>query len=131
MKATKADEDIAALHAILEPAYGHVLVYGLSYAGRVTGWSGGPYTFEVMVLPPLETPGMAGTAREVRAAFLKCAEDALDAAGAAGWHLTSYPRMEFSGDVGRFRTDSLTGELIEPSRQYGIELKMRFEVDRP
>jgi hypothetical protein len=123
--------EIQAIHAILEPAYGHVLVYGQPYQGLLTGHVPAPYTFEVAVLPSLEAPGMAWTAREVRAAFLKCAEDALDAVGAAGWHLTSYPRMEFTGDVERFKTDALSGKLFEPSRQYGIELKMRFEVDRP
>jgi hypothetical protein len=122
--------EIAAIHAILEPAFGRVESLGQPYHGLLTGRIPGPLTLEMLVLPLLDA-SMALTAREVRGVFLRHAEDALDALGAAGWQLIRYPRMEFRGEVDHFKVDAWTGKLWEPSKQYGIQLSMRFEVDRP
>ena len=62
--------------------------------------------------------------------MMRRAEDALSALDAAGWQLTAYPRMEIGGDILPF-TQTLGGELVEPSTQGSIEMKMRFGVNRP
>ncbi len=131
MKVASADEEIASIHAILDPAFGYVGTCRQPFHGLMTGRiPGGPYTFEMLVFPSLDVLAKAGKPREVRAMLLAHAEDALDAVGAAGWHLTSYPRMEFSGGIERFKADG-AGKIWKPSRQDGIGLKMCFDVDRP
>ena len=131
MRTADATTEIAAILAILEPRV-YVDTYGQPYAGRLTGRiAAGPYGFDVTVLP--ETAAVIGehiTGRQVRAHLLERAEEALDALSAAGWELTAYPRMETDGEVRRF-AQYLDGTLAEPSRQGGISMRMRFEVDRP
>ena len=124
--------EIAAVSAVLEP-WCYVVAYGQPYMGLLTGrFAAGPYSFEVIIKPDLSrviTPGTAA-GREYRAEMMRRAEDALEALDAAGWQLTAYPRMEISGDIRPF-TQTLAGGLVEPSTQGGIEMKMRFEVNRP
>jgi hypothetical protein len=125
---TQADTDIAAILAIVEPSL-YVEVYGQRYVSAL-GPSMGPYEFDTYVkawdgLGKLGTPG-----RTIRAALLDRAEAALEALEVAGWHLTEYPRMEFTGIVKRF-TQTFTGEVVQPSQQGEIALKMRFAVDSP
>lgn len=132
MKASATDEEIGSILVILEP-WCYVGSYGQPYLGLLTGrFAYGPYRFEVIIKPDLgkvAAPGN-GPAREYRAELMRRAEDALDALAAAGWQLTDYPAMEFRGEVFPF-TQTLAGELVEPSRQGGIELTVRFSVDRP
>lgn len=125
---TQAAGDIAAILAIIEP-YLYVEMYGQRYVSAL-GPPMGPYEFDTYVkawdgLGKLGTPG-----RVVRAALLDRAETALEALEAAGWHLTEYPCMEFTGLVKRF-TQTLTGEVVQPSQQGEIALKMCFAVDSP
>lgn len=121
------DREIFEIHGLLEPAYGHVNVYGHPYAGRLTGTVPGPYPFEIQILPALDQLAEAVTPRQVRELLQRHAEDALDALAAAGWQLTSYPRMEFTGVVQPF-DQTPAGDL---SQQSGIALVLRFEVNRP
>ena len=124
--------ELAAINAILEP-WCYVVSHGQPYMGPITGrYAVGPYTFEVIIKPDLGrviTPGIAA-GREYRAEMVRRAEEALSALDAAGWQLTGYPRMEISGDIRTF-IQTLGGELAEPSTQGGVEMKVRFEVDRP
>ena len=123
---TQADGDIAAILAILEP-YLCVDMYGQRYA-PVSGPPMGPYEFDTYV-KAWDGLGKLGTSgRVVRAALLDRAETALEALETAGWHLTEYPRMEFTGIVKRFM-QTLTGEVVELSQQAEIALRMRFAVD--
>ncbi len=124
----QTDSDIGAILAIVEP-YLHVDVYGQRYVAA-SGPPMGPYEFDTYVkawdgLGKLGTPG-----RIVRAALLDRGETALEALEAAGWHLTEYPRMEFTGIVQRFM-QTLLGEVVQPSQQAKIALRMRFAVDNP
>ncbi len=126
----QAHEEPAAIMAVLE-RWCHVDGYSQPfYALRAKHLPYGPYTFDMTVKPDMDQMGPDATAREVRAVFLNRAEDALDALEAAGWHLTQYPCMEFRGEVRPF-AQFLSGKLAEPSRQGGIELRMRLAVDRP
>ena len=123
-------DETGAIIAVLEQ-WCHVHTYGQPFYGmRAKTRSYGPYSFDVIVMPDLDKMGPDVAAREVRGVFLNRAEDALDALAAAGWQLTEYPCMEFRGEVRRFG-QFLNGELAEPSKQGGIELRMRFAVDRP
>lgn len=132
MKTSAADAEIGSILAILDP-WCYVDSYGQPYAGLLTGrFAAGPYRFEVIIKPDLSkvaAPGN-GAAREYRAELMRRAEDTLDGLAEAGWQLTEYPAMEFRGKVFPFG-QTLAGELVEPSRQGGIELRMRFSVDRP
>ena len=126
----RADDEVGAIVAILEQ-WCHVGSYSQPFYGlRAKTRSYGPYTFDVIVKPGPEQMRLDATAREVRADYMKRAEDTLDALATAGWQLTEYPCMEFRGEVRRF-AQFLDGELAEPSTQGGIELRMRFAVDRP
>ncbi len=123
-------DEMGAIMAILEQGC-HVRTYGQPFYGmRAKTRSYGPYSFDVIVMPDLEKMGPDATARQVRSVFLNRAEDTLDDLAAAGWQLTEYPCMEFRGEVRRFG-QFLNGELAEPSKQGGIELRMRLAVDRP
>ena len=125
-----AHDETGAIMAILEP-WCHVGSYSQPFYGlRAKSRSYGPYSFDVTVKPDLEKMGPDATGREVRNVYLGRAEGALDALEAAGWHLTEYPCMEFRGEVRRF-AQFIGGGLAEPSKQGGIELRMRFAVDRP
>ena len=128
----RAYSEVGAIMAILEQ-WCYVSSYGQPFYGMLAKTrSYGPYTFDVIVKPDLSKVATSGTAsaREYRAELMRRAEDTLDALEAAGWHLTEYPCMEFRGEVRRF-AQFLGGGLAEPSRQGGIELRMRFAVDRP
>jgi hypothetical protein len=124
VKVADPDQDAAAIKAVVEP-----WLYVDEYRARylLPGVACGPYGFEGIVkADPAKVP--AGTsAREIRAHLLNQAEDALDALGPAGWQFTTYPAMEFSGDV-EYATATLDRKLIEPAKQRGISLKLRFEV---
>ena len=124
MKATGTAQDAAAIKAVVEP-WVYIDEYRAQYL--FLGATCGPYAFEGIVkADPAKVP--AGTsAREVRAHLLQQAEDALDALGPAGWQFTTCPKMEFSGDV-EYATATLDRKLIEPAKQRGISLKLRFEV---
>ena len=132
MKTSATDEEITSILGILD-TWCYVGSYGQPYLGVLTGrFAAGPYRFEVIIKPDLSkvaAPGN-GAAREYRAELMRRAENTLDALAEAGWQLTDYPAMEFSGEVFPFG-QTLAGELVEPSRQGGIELKVRFSVDRP
>lgn len=123
--------ELAAIEAILEP-WCYVMSYGQPYMGLLTGrFAAGPYRFEVIIKPDLGKVITRGAAagREYRTELMCRAEDALSALEAAGWQLTGYPHMEFIGEVMPF-SQTLTGELVQPSQQGGMALKMRFEVNR-
>jgi hypothetical protein len=96
----------------------------------------GPFLFDGYVKAGLGPSSEGTPAREIRAWMLKAAEDALDALIAAGWVLTRYPAMEFSGSIdmachGNFAVQVLGGELVTLSQQHSFALRVRFEVDRP
>lgn len=99
-------------------------------AGKLGIFPGCPLTVEGYVRADGIEASAGTPARSVRSALLARAEDGLDAMEAAGWHLTRYPAMEFSGNVDPF-SQTRAGELVEPSRQYRIGLRVRFETDRP
>lgn len=86
----------------------------------------GPYEFESVVIAPDEMPD---TARDVRAALLARAEDALAALDAAGWHLAECPSMRFDGSLTRL-VATVAGELVSPPVQHLIGLRMDFAVIR-
>jgi hypothetical protein len=131
VKTAGSDTELAAIIAIVESRV-YVDTCGQPYHGLLTGRiAAGPYSFDVAVLPEtakVMDPDITG--RQIRAHLLERAEETLDALGAAGWHLTAYPRMEINGEVRRF-AQYLDGTLAEPSKQGGISMRMRFEVDRP
>jgi hypothetical protein len=58
------------------------------------------------------------------------AEDMFEALAAAGWQLMHGLHMDLSGNVAPF-TRTLGGELVEPGEHYDLELKVKFEVQRP
>ena len=121
-------EEIAAVTALVEP--------WLYVDDPSRPWptfrdaAAGPYGFEAIVKPPEHEDMHFATAAALRSALLGRAEMALSALAAAGWQLTSYPAMEFSGRVKPF-VQTLGGKLFEPAQQRGIMLRMRFAVDRP
>lgn len=109
-----------------------VHTYAQPYHGLVTGRiATGPYRFDGTVKPDLGkmTRGHA-TGRSARASLVERAEDAFDALAAGGWQLMRGLSMELSGNVAPF-TQTLGGELVEPGEHYDLELKVRFEVQRP
>ena len=90
----------------------------------------GPYTFEGIIKPDLEKAVRSTPARACRACLIERAEDALDALAAAGWQLTGGLRMEVTGRTGPF-TQTYGGELVEAGEHFDVQLKVRFEVNRP
>jgi hypothetical protein len=129
--AADAAAELAAIDAILEP-WMWVQSYGQPYYGLPGGMAIGPYRFEGIVKPDLArmTRGAGTTGREARAILTERAEDAFAALEAAGWMLMHGLHMEMSGNVAPF-TQTLGGELVEPGEHYDLELKVRFEVNRP
>lgn len=85
--------------------------------------------FEGFVRADAISAACGTSARDVRAQLLGRAEDTIDALAEAGWHLVSYPRMEFTGDITPFM-QTLDGEMVLPSQQHSILMKVRFEVSR-
>lgn len=126
-----AADESQAIVTIVEP-WLHVTGFGQPYPVLLV-MARGPYSIEAYAKPDLTT-AVAGPgndpARAYRRVLLDRAEDALAALADAGWQLTGYPRMEFTGDVEPF-SQFLDGTLGEPSRQYGIQLTVRFQVNRP
>jgi hypothetical protein len=124
--------DIAAVHEAVEP-WLRITTY--TQARGLGLGAEGPYEFatEVKVDPeaPLEAElASAAAAREVRSHLLGRAEDALDALLAADWHLTSAPRMDFTGRLTRSGLDD-DGRPLVPTFHHDILLRLWFEVDRP
>lgn len=126
---TDAAAELAAIDAILEP-WMWVQSYGQPYYGLPVGMTTGPYRFEGIVKPDLARMARGTSGREARAILAERAEDAFAALEAAGWMLMHGLRMEMSGNVAPF-TQTLGGELVEPGEHYDVELKVRFEVNRP
>jgi len=124
-----AAAELAAIDAILEP-WIWVQSYGQPYYGLPGGMATGPYRFEGIVKPDWGRMVRGTSGREGRASLMERAEDAFAALAAAGWLLTGSLDMEVSGRIAPF-TQTLGGELVEPGEHYDVELKVRFEVNRP
>jgi hypothetical protein len=124
--------ELEAINTILEP-WLWVQSYGQPYHGLLTGRiATGPYRFEGIVKPDLArmTRGAGTSGREARTILTERAEDAFAALEAAGWMLIHGLHMEMSGNVAPF-TQTFGGKLVEPGEHYDLELKVRFEVNRP
>lgn len=88
----------------------------------------GPYEFDTLVKG--NAGGPDASAADARAVLLGRAETALRALDSAGWQLTEYPEMTFTGRV-KPMVQTVGGELYLPAQQFGIMLRMTFAVDRP
>ena len=122
---TQADGDIAAIWPFLSPtSVWTCMASGMPSIGAAYGTVRVRHVRQGMGRPR-ETghfrPGGPGCTTGPR-------RDGLEALETAGWHLTEYPRMEFTGIVKRFM-QTLTGEVVELSQQAEIALRMRFAVD--
>lgn len=124
----ETDDPVAAVGAIVKPWLWGDWRYPLPPLARVAPHP--PFSFDGWVRHDLG-PATADTpAREVRAWQLKGAEDALDALAAAGWQLTDYPVMEFSGSLD-FACVTLADGLVQPAQQHSIGLRIRFGITGP
>jgi len=125
-----AAAELAEINAILEP-WLWVQQYGQPYHGLVTGrFATGPYHFECTVKPDYGKMIRGTRGREGRACLIDRAEEAFEALEAAGWLLTGSLDMEVTGRVAPF-TQTLGGELVEKGEHYDLEMRVRFEVNRP
>lgn len=130
MKADAATTELADINAILEP-WMWVESYGQPYFGlAVSRIAVGPYYFEGVIKPDLEKMTRDTSGRACRACLMERAEGAIDALAAAGWLLVGALRMEVKGMTAPW-TQTLGGELVERGEHYDVELKVRFEVNRP
>lgn len=125
---TTSCDEIADLTLLLEP-WLDIETTSQPYAGALTSMAFGPYGVEGSMKTGTTDAPLDGSARGTRAMMLMRAEEGLKALEEAGWHLTAYPVMEFSGHVRPF-TQTLDGRLVEPSRQERIMLRVRLEVNR-
>lgn len=117
-------EEIRGIEQLIAP-WLRVEVYGARYLAKYGALA--PYEFDTTVLPfgaPEDPP-------DLRAELLRRAESALAALDDAGWQLTSYPVMEFTGELMSPFSQTLDGQLVEPARTGLIGLRMRFEINRP
>ena len=130
MSAGASAGELAEIGAILEP-WLWVQSYSQPCPGLLTGrFAVGPYTFEGIVKPDYGkmTRGASGAAG--RACLIGRAEAAIGALEAAGWLLVHDLRMEITSRTAPF-TQTLTGELVEKGECYDLEMRVKFQVNRP
>lgn len=121
-------DEIAAVSALVEPWLYAESAARPFFGAHVPDLACGPYEFEAVVKPRNSLPGE--TAAGLRALLLRDAEAALERLAEAGWQLAPLRMtMEFTTRVNPL-TQTISGELFKPAEQYGIELRMRFSVDR-
>lgn len=118
--------EIAAIHEITDP-WLRIRTYA---AARDVGglYPEGPYSFEAEVKVAPDEPltselGSAAAVREVQAHMVGRAKEALEALGAAGWHLAASWSIEMTARV------TLVGPG-KPPVQHDVGAVIRFTVDR-
>lgn len=122
-----AQGEIAELQALLEPLM-WMEAYGSAFMGRgAFAAAFPPYTYDGYI--KADDLG-ATTAAETRRALLARAEGILEALADAGWQPTEYPDMEFTGEIVEPFAQTIGGEIVRPSVQGGIRLRLRLAVDR-
>jgi hypothetical protein len=122
--------ELAEINAILEP-YLWIQQYGQPYHGLLTGrLATGPYTFTGIVKPDYGKMTKGTPGRDGRAYLIGRAEAAIEAVEAAGWLLTGTLDWDLTSRTAPF-TQTLTGDLVEKGEVYDMELRVRFEVNRP
>lgn len=119
---TRPSEELGELEALVSP---------LMWLETITcDFPGGIAPYGISGFVKAESMPPDGTAGDVRHSLLARAEGILEALDETGWQLTSYPAMEFTGEIRPFK-QTIGGELVEPSAQYGIRLRLTLDVNRP
>lgn len=70
-----------------------------------------------------------GTAAEIRQHLMTRADEMIAALAAEGWHLMDYLNLECTTEVRPF-AQTLHGEMVIPSQQHGVTLKVDTRIGR-